>query len=782
MSFNTESCQYEKRVTGLPINTGYEWKVAFNGQWGGDKGCNGGANCYFNSGSTGIVILIYDPYNSQLSSQAISAICGNNACETGETCRNCLNDCGQCPPAVCGDGKCENDETCSSCIIDCGQCPICGDGICQTNENFQTCAQDCPNELPGCNIFNEEFCPGGQQGQQFHANADVNDKRWQTPKPGTSGYQSSFQDYHTLVGYADIIYTSADRLSADVCLEAKHRYPATVTLTYYFDGVAQMTKCKHYTAAYTGILSTMIIGNDGSSLELPETDLLWNAKPVLHRIGDYRNGQKGAVAELFGWPHRDVKEECQFLATAGYLGVKLFPVQEQLMSTQPFENSMNPWYFMYQPVSYKLEGRMGTREELRDLINTCRGLGVRVYIDAVLNHFTGAGNDLNQHRNPVGCVKWGNKTTSASVDRQSPFYTHAYTYQYNRNTGKSPSNEYPGAALGPEDFHCDRPVNSWGDLFILNNGWLVGLTDVDTSKDNVRERQAAYLVDMLSLGASGFRLDAAKHISPEDISAILKKVQTKMGGQLPDDFFVWLEIITAVDKIYHTVSMMLIGNTCLNALMSGFCILGTCLTTFKNDLKQTQFQDSFCIFRAYITYVSGGLFMNSLLLQAIHRYFTVIYQNRLYFQSIRFKLLLICLTWIVALLYPIPTIFTGDIHYEISTSLIIFIYFKLVRYVHKMSNRVTLVNTLSRAKKELKMVQHTVILVAILVILGFLYVIFILISFFTNPPKYHFRIAYVFIDVSLVFVLMALFQFTEPVKASKLRRINRRLNMIAAIT
>jgi alpha-amylase len=33
---------------------------------------------------------------------------------------------------------------------------------------------------------------------------------------------------------------------------------------------------------------------------------------------------------------------------------------------------------MYQPVSYKLDGRMGTREELQSLINTCRRQGVRV--------------------------------------------------------------------------------------------------------------------------------------------------------------------------------------------------------------------------------------------------------------------------------------------------------------------------------------------------------------------------------------------------------------------
>ncbi|CAF3605324.1 unnamed protein product [Rotaria sp. Silwood2] len=57
--------------------------------------------------------------------------------------------------------------------------------------------------------------------------------------------------------------------------------------------------------------------------------------------------------------------------------------------------------------------------------------------------------------------KWGNKTSSASPERQSPFYTHAY----NPNTSKAPSNEFPGAAIGPEDFHCDRVLGSWS-LFL----------------------------------------------------------------------------------------------------------------------------------------------------------------------------------------------------------------------------------------------------------------------------------------------------------------------------
>ena len=54
-------------------------------------------------------------------------------------------------------------------------------------------------------------------------------------------------------------------------------------------------------------------------------------------------------------------------------------------------------------------------------------------IDAVLNHFVGAGNDLLDHRNPsAGCAQWSNKSSSAPVERQSPFYSHAYTYKYNQ--------------------------------------------------------------------------------------------------------------------------------------------------------------------------------------------------------------------------------------------------------------------------------------------------------------------------------------------------------------
>jgi alpha-amylase len=84
-----------------------------------------------------------------------------------------------------------------------------------------------------------------------------------------------------------------------------------------------------------------VAGSDGSTLDLEPVDLLWDAPEVTPVAGDavYKSGQKGAIVEFFGWPHTEVAKECAFLADAGYMGAKLFPVQEQVMSLQTYEGA-----------------------------------------------------------------------------------------------------------------------------------------------------------------------------------------------------------------------------------------------------------------------------------------------------------------------------------------------------------------------------------------------------------------------------------------------------------
>ena len=225
------------------------------------------------------------------------------------------------------------------------------------------------------------------------------------------------------------------------------------------------------------------------------------------------------------------------------MGVKVFPHHEQVMSRLPFRDQMNPWYFMYQPVSYSLNGRMGTRAEFRKMIKTCRSHGVRVYADAVINHMTYNGMDLQNHRfideNDQYLI--GDKYST----NNSPFWTPYKTYEINPYTRRTTNClEYPAVPYGPMDFHCQKPIVDYSNFNNVMYGWLDNLADLNTESDYVRQRIADYLTDLYSIGLTGFRLDAAKHIKPADIANILAKFKTNIGGKLPEDWFCWLEILS----------------------------------------------------------------------------------------------------------------------------------------------------------------------------------------------------------------------------------------------
>ena len=181
--------------------------------------------------------------------------------------------------------------------------------------------------------------------------------------------------------------------------------------------------------------------NEVAKLELEDEYFLWD-NPEVEQGPEYENGQKGAVVEMFGWPYDDIAEECSFLGTAGYLAVKVFPPQEAILTFDTAdEGEVNPWWFVYQPVSYKLTSRMGNKKQLKKMINICRKNKVRVYADTVINHMAGNGNDMNpDHRNWRGtCQHWGPKNGAAG----SPWYTTGWQYGINQYSGQKPGMEFP---------------------------------------------------------------------------------------------------------------------------------------------------------------------------------------------------------------------------------------------------------------------------------------------------------------------------------------------------
>ncbi|REK86659.1 glycosidase [Streptomyces inhibens] len=191
-------------------------------------------------------------------------------------------------------------------------------------------------------------------------------------------------------------------------------------------------------------------------------------------------GEKTVTATLFEWKYADVAKACtDQLGPAGYGFVEVSPASEHIQGDQ--------WWTSYQPVSYKIAGRLGDRSAFASMVSACHGAGVKVIADAVINHMAA-----------------GSGTGTGGTQ---------YT-KYN----------YPGF-YQDQDFHgCRKNISNYGDRNDVQNCELVGLADLDTGSDYVRTTIAKYLNDLRSLGVDGFRIDAAKHISATDISAIKSKM------------------------------------------------------------------------------------------------------------------------------------------------------------------------------------------------------------------------------------------------------------------
>ena len=80
--------------------------------------------------------------------------------------------------------------------------------------------------------------------------------------------------------------------------------------------------------------------NELVKLELEDEYFLWD-NPEVEQSEEYKNGQKGAIVEFFGWPYEDIREECEFLSKAGYLGLKIYSPNEHLLSKEITEGGVS---------------------------------------------------------------------------------------------------------------------------------------------------------------------------------------------------------------------------------------------------------------------------------------------------------------------------------------------------------------------------------------------------------------------------------------------------------
>lgn len=179
-------------------------------------------------------------------------------------------------------------------------------------------------------------------------------------------------------------------------------------------------------------------------------------------------GNRSVMVHLFEWKWTDVAEECEkFLGPKGYAGVQISPIQENVVIPGRF------WWERYQPMSYEFATRSGNEEEFRSMTRRCNKVGVRIYVDAVLNHMAGSGNN-------------GNVGTGGS-------------------TADFANYQYPAVPYDASDFHPSCDVNNYKDTKNVRNCQLVGLGDLDQSKERVRDKIVEFMNKAIDTGVAGFR-------------------------------------------------------------------------------------------------------------------------------------------------------------------------------------------------------------------------------------------------------------------------------------
>ncbi|XP_055915749.1 alpha-amylase A-like [Eupeodes corollae] len=221
---------------------------------------------------------------------------------------------------------------------------------------------------------------------------------------------------------------------------------------------------------------------------------------------NYWNG-RDVMVHLFEWKWEDIANECErFLAPKGYAGVQVSPVTENAVVKN------RPWWERYQPVSYIINTRSGNENQFRDMVTRCNRVGVRIYPDFIMNHMAA-----------------GENVAGTAGSRAEP------------NKKK-----FPGVPYSQNDFHPTCSINNYNDPNQVRNCELVGLKDLDQSKEYVRQQMITLMNKLIKIGVAGFRLDAAKHMWPRDMEVILNALDdlnTDQGFARGSRPFIFQEVI-----------------------------------------------------------------------------------------------------------------------------------------------------------------------------------------------------------------------------------------------
>ncbi len=180
------------------------------------------------------------------------------------------------------------------------------------------------------------------------------------------------------------------------------------------------------------------------------------------------NIQGGTILHAWCWSFNTIKDNMKDIADAGYTAVQTSPVSTCVVGEDGGMHifGKGKWYYHYQPTIHRIGNyQLGSRDEFITMCQEAHKYGVKIIVDAVLNHCTSNYNLIDENVKNI-----------------------------------------EGGA-----FHPRRKWNE-ENRFSLTQGFLYGLYDLNTQNPHVQKYLKDFLLDCVKCGADGFRYDTAKLI------------------------------------------------------------------------------------------------------------------------------------------------------------------------------------------------------------------------------------------------------------------------------
>jgi len=178
------------------------------------------------------------------------------------------------------------------------------------------------------------------------------------------------------------------------------------------------------------------------------------------------------IAQVSDTPFAKIRQNLQSYHDKQVTHIQISPVQSHC-------SHIGPWFRVYQPYANTISNSLGTKQDLTDLIDAAHKFKIGIIVDIVLHHKTGC-----PLCNPSAVFFWASRL-------QNWLWT----------------------GLFPSSTKCEEHatrfgIRDWGPPIDWNTQ-----TNIDSS--------ISLLSELLQMGVSGFRFDAAKHIEPSLLSSIV---------------------------------------------------------------------------------------------------------------------------------------------------------------------------------------------------------------------------------------------------------------------